>query len=201
MHDFFLPGDMSVQLRDQLKYCEIGQTVFLQYDECLALWPMKVLQRQTNTLWRENCVFFHRSKYPPLKRQSSTFQLNNSFVSWLRFWALLCKETNEKMASVLSRQIITYIYTTESLTINIDEVCHYITDYYQAWLFSEHWNSLQAVSCRPGEFYYLMGYQLHQIINLTSRSDIGKAWSFSFFLSCPSWKPPRLPGTCWDRNR
>ena len=40
---FFLPGDMNVCFRDRWKYCETRQTVFLQY-ECLALWPMKVLQ-------------------------------------------------------------------------------------------------------------------------------------------------------------
>ena len=40
---FFLPGDVNVCFRDRWKYCETRQTVFLQY-ECLALWPMKVLQ-------------------------------------------------------------------------------------------------------------------------------------------------------------
>ena len=28
------------------------------------------------------------------------------------------------------------------------------------WLFSEHWNFLQAVSCGPGEFFYLTSFHV-----------------------------------------
>ena len=51
-----------------------------------------------------------------MKHQSSTFQLNNSFFSWLRFSVKEQMNRWQLLASALSRQMITYIYMTESLT-------------------------------------------------------------------------------------
>ena len=98
-----------------------------------------------------------------MKHQSRTAQLNNAFFSWLRFSVKEQMKRWQILVSLVSRLMITYIYVSERLTakwfhINVDDACHYITDYYEAWLFSEHWKSLQAVSCRPGEFDYLTSF-------------------------------------------
>ena len=95
----------------------------------------KVHQSQKNALWRDICFFFDRS--------ISTLHWNLNVQLFLA--EVLWKGTNEKMTdigfSAKQTDDSIHIYDWKS---HSQVVLHQlnITDSFQAWLFSEHWNSL-----------------------------------------------------------
>ena len=177
---FFPPWRPEFLTSQQIKSVEIRKTVFLQYDECLALQQIKSIKAR-KTPCEEIFVF---SLTEVLVPSIETLMFN---FSWLRFSEKAQMKRWQILASVPSRQMIAYIYTTESLTakrfyINLISLILFKLDCSQntGILFRRSAEDLKSFN-----IWQVWVYQLHQIIKLTSGSDMGKAWSFSSLFSCP----------------
>ena len=77
-----LPGDMSVRLRDQWKYFETKQTVFL-HDECTALWPVEGTSKLDKHLWKGK-LFNILQRYPSLNQR--TFHVKHTGATIKPTW-------------------------------------------------------------------------------------------------------------------
>ena len=106
---FFPPWRPECLTSQQIKSVEIRKTVFLQYDECLALQQIKSIKAR-KTPCEEIFVF---SLTEVLVPSIETLMFN---FSWLRFSEKAQMKRWQILASVPSRQMIAYIYTTENLT-------------------------------------------------------------------------------------